>query len=137
MPVVAACAAAILVAALLVRARCLARFRLGEVASAPFLLGSTLVVAVIGLGVAVWVALRAPVLGLPLLFGVALLAGLWIRQTGTYISSDGRVGQTTQRSGRLLASVANLARLGSAMLLSLGFAGLVASLVYLLFRSRF
>lgn len=130
-------------------------------AYAPFLLGSTLVIAAVAIGVAIWVVIRSPLLGLPLTCGVALLAGLWIRQTGTFIGVDVGARRAMHQhdrtathdsttasdrldppaplggSDRLLLRLTSVARIGSAMLLSLGFTGLVASLIYLFFRSRF
>ena len=48
-----------------------------------------------------------------------------------------RADARTDRSSRLLAPMVTIARVGSTLLLSVGFAGLVASIIYLLFRSRF
>jgi hypothetical protein len=153
--ILAALAVVLLVGALLLRARSLARFRRGQASAAPWLLGSTLAIATLGIGAAAWVALRRALTGVPVLCGVALLAGLWIRQTGRFISVDlgarrpttprepttdhepaTKLGPTT-RPDRLLVPMVSLARVGSAALLSLGFAGLVACIIYLLFRSRF
>ena len=128
---------AVLVVGYLIRASSLARLRRGDHRASGAFVMSTLVVSAAALGVAVWTAVRMPVVGIPATVAVLVVAGVWLRQAnaGAQIVAGGRGPRGLL--DRTVSATSGAIRIAAAAVAGAGFVGLVALVVYLLLRTRF
>ncbi|MFN8623088.1 MAG: hypothetical protein U0869_20310 [Chloroflexota bacterium] len=112
------------------------RVRAGDRRTAPILLFSTLLIALLLAGAGVWFAFRTPLLGIPLTIGALLLGGVWLRVSLDMVRYAGPQ-RAPDRMDDLAERMARSYRAIGATLLAFGFGGAVLLVMYLFARARF
>ena len=123
--------------AALVRAWAARRVRVGDRRMVPLLLLSTLLIALVLAGVGIWMAFRSPLIGLVATIGALLLGGAWLRVSLDTARYAGPPRPQPDRFDALAARMDASYRSVAAILLALGFGGLVLGVLYLFGRGRF
>jgi hypothetical protein len=113
------------------------RVRTGDRTTAPILLFSTLLIALLVAGVGAWFAFRTPLLGIPLTIGALLLGGVWLRVSLDTVRYAGPPRLVPDRMDVLADRMARSYRAVAATLLAFGFAGAVLLVLTLFARARF
>ena len=113
------------------------RVRAGDRRAAPFLLFSTLLIALLLAGAGVWFAFRTPLLGIPLTIGALVLGGAWLRVSLATVRYAGPARAGPDRMDDLADRMARTYRGLAATLLVFGFAGAVLIVLYLFGRGKF
>jgi hypothetical protein len=134
--------AAVLVLALmgggaLVRVWAARRVRAGDRRAVPLLLFSTLLVALLLVGAAVWFAFRSPLIGIPLTIGALVIGGAWLRVSLDTARYAGPLRGSRDRMDELADRMERSYRGLAAGLLGVGFVGAVLAVLWLFGRGRF
>jgi FtsH-binding integral membrane protein len=124
-------------AAALIRVWAARRVRAGDRRAVPLLLFSTLVVALLLVGAAVWFAFRSPLIGTALTIGALVIGGAWLRVSLDTARYGGPLRGTRDRMDDLTDALERTYRALAAGLLGLGFVGLILGVMWLFARGRF
>ncbi len=127
----------LLAGATLVRAWAARRVRLGDRRLVPVLLLSTLLIALVLAGVGLWMALRSPLIGAVVTVAALLLGGAWLRVSLDTARYSGPPRPQPDRFDALAARMDASYRSVAAVLLTIGFGGLILGVLYLFGRGRF
>jgi hypothetical protein len=123
--------------AALVRAWAARRVRIGDRRMVPVLLLSTLLIALVMAGVGVWMAFRSPLLGAIVTVAALLLGGGWLRVSLDTARYAGPPRAQPDRFDALAERMDSSYRSVAAILLAIGFGGLILGVLYLFGRGRF
>jgi FtsH-binding integral membrane protein len=124
-------------AAALVRVWSARRVRAGDRRAVPLLLFSTLIVALLLVGAAVWFAFRSPLIGVVLTIGALVIGGAWLRVSLDTARYGGPIRGRRDRMDDLTDSLERTYRALAAGLLGLGFVGAILGVMWLFARGRF
>jgi hypothetical protein len=120
-----------------VRAWAARRVRIGDRRMVPVLLLSTLLIALVIAGVGVWMAFRSPLIGVVVTVAALLLGGGWLRVSLDTARYAGPPRPQPDRFDALAARMDASYRSVAAILLAIGFGGLILGVLYLFGRGRF
>ena len=123
--------------AALVRAWAARRVRIGDRRMVPVLLLSTLLIALMIAGVGVWMTFRSPLIGVVVTVAALLLGGGWLRVSLDTARYAGPPRPQPDRFDALAARMDASYRSVAAILLAIGFVGLILGVLYLFGRGRF
>lgn len=113
------------------------RVRAGDRRAVPMLLFSTLLIALLLTGAALWFALRSPLLGIPVTIGALVIGGTWLRVSVDTARYAGPPRVTPDRMDVLTERLAGSYRSLAAALAGLGFVIAILGVLWLFGRGRF
>ena len=113
------------------------RVRAGDRRAVPVLLFSTLLIALLLAGVAVWFAFRSPLLGIPVTIGALVIGGAWLRVSLDMVRYAGPTRGSRDRMDELADRMDRTYRKLAASLLGFGFVGAILVVLWLFGRGRF
>ena len=128
---------ALMGSAAVVRVWAARRVRRGDRRPVPMLLFSTLLIALLLAGAAVWFALRSPLLGIPLTIGALVIGGAWLRVSVDTARYGGPARTTPDRMDERTDRMVRMYRSLGATLAGLGFVVAILGVLWLFGRGRF
>ena len=113
------------------------RVRAGDRRAVPMLLFSTLLIALLLAGAALWFAFRSPLLGIPVTIGALVIGGAWLRVSVDTARYAGPPRAVPDRMDVLTERLAGSYRSLGAALAGLGFVIAILGVLWLFGRGRF